>query len=169
MKSIFRRRYADPLFFEYDPSFAPVASWTTKNQAKQPHIMLTMRNETVLRVGDDRILRGELMALTAAICSRMAFHHFKQHAVIPVSPCILKCSLLLYSLTKHSGIHRLCSSHSRPLVLEELSRLTMTAARLSSARAGCLTSLPSLRPHFNFLCDIWLVRLLGIPKSSLRI
>lgn len=90
LKSIFRPRYLEALFFENDPSFAPVASWITKDQAKQPHIMLTMRNETVLKEGDERILRGELMALTAAICSRMVFPHFKQHAVIPVSPCILK-------------------------------------------------------------------------------
>ena len=98
LKSIFRPRYLDALFFENDPSFAPVASWTTKDQAKQPHIMLTMRNETV---GDDRLLRGELMALTAAICSRMAFHHFKQNAVIPVSPCILKHYPFFYTFTKH--------------------------------------------------------------------
>ena len=73
--------YADTLFLEENPSFAPVASWVTINQQEWPHIMLTLRHEATV---DDRLLRGELLTIVAAMNSRLSFRYFRRHVVAPV-------------------------------------------------------------------------------------
>lgn len=83
MKSIFVPSYTETLFFESDPSFAPVASWATKDQPNRPHIMFTMRS-TAEPTPDEQLLRGELLAIMAAMISRMSFRMFQKHAVVPV-------------------------------------------------------------------------------------
>ena len=80
-KSIFRELYAETLFFEEIPAFAPVASWVTNNQQERPHIMLTLRHEATV---DERLLRGELLTIVAAMNRRLSFRYFRRHAVAPV-------------------------------------------------------------------------------------
>ena len=73
--------YADTLFLEENPPFAPVASWVTNNQQERPHIMLTLRHDATV---DERLLRGELLTIVAAMNSRLSFRYFKRHVIAPV-------------------------------------------------------------------------------------
>lgn len=82
MRSVFKEDYLDTLFFEQNPSFSPDASWVTNNQQERPHIIFTMKHDVT---GDERLLRGELLAIVAAMSSRMRFPKFDRHAVVPVS------------------------------------------------------------------------------------
>ena len=171
--------YADTLFLEENPSFAPVASWVTNNQQEMPHIMLTLRHEATV---DERLLRGELLTIVAAMNSRLSFRYFRRHVVAPVRiifwiqplsshifkhfiisvPWLTLFSLLLF-------YDRLWSSHSWITVVEESSRAIMMATRSYSAKANCSTFPMRKRLRSNYSCDIWLQRPLVIPKSSLHL
>lgn len=85
MESIFVPSHMETLFYECDPSFAPVTSWDT--QPNRPHIMFTMRNEAE-PTADEQLLLGELLAIMTAIISPICFRRFQRHTVVPVCTCL---------------------------------------------------------------------------------
>ncbi|OJJ29742.1 hypothetical protein ASPWEDRAFT_32980 [Aspergillus wentii DTO 134E9] len=79
--ALFKEQNMDTIFIEPSHTFNPAGAWEVKGKYKhKPHLIFTMKHDII---GDVRLLRGEVLAIIAALRSRLVPDMFKEHLVIP--------------------------------------------------------------------------------------
>lgn len=48
-----------------------------------------MKHNNALQADDNHVLRGKILAIVAAMCSRMVCSFYENHLIIPVCQCLL--------------------------------------------------------------------------------
>ena len=80
--AIFADEFEDTLFLSNKPSWSPIAAYVNKRE-DQPHVMFTTRHDIDPR-GED-LLRGEALAIAAAMITRLRRFSSEGHIYVPVS------------------------------------------------------------------------------------
>lgn len=78
--AIFGKRFEGSLFHSSLPLWSPVAAYI--DRAKRPHVMFTMRHD--FQPMGEELLRGDALAITAAIITRFDKFRSTGHAYVPV-------------------------------------------------------------------------------------
>ncbi|KAI9927196.1 hypothetical protein MW887_003580 [Aspergillus wentii] len=77
-KSMLRRRYYHSV---YSSTFRPLGSLTAHHPYENHYLILAIKHGII---GDDRLLKGEVLVIAAAMSSRMTCETFENHMPIPV-------------------------------------------------------------------------------------
>ena len=92
--AVFDREFWAELFLpDRTCSYAPVSSYVSSSNKKCPHIMFSMKHDIKEQ---DSLLRGEFLAIVAAIVTRLERLSFAQQLYIPVSEVYPSIVLFIY-------------------------------------------------------------------------
>lgn len=85
-EEIFERSFRDPLFDERNPTWYPYKALRLHHSKKLPHTMFVLAHR--IPGVEGKLLRGEVLAIVAAIKTRLSLPSLAGHRIIPVSPVI---------------------------------------------------------------------------------
>ena len=83
-EEIFEPSFRDPLFDERNPTWYPYKALRLHHSKKLPHTMFFLAHR--IPGVEGKLLRGEVLAIVAAIKTRLSLRSLMGHCIIPVSP-----------------------------------------------------------------------------------
>lgn len=150
-KCIFHDVFDDELL--HSGKWRPNDAWRARSALSKPHVMFTLVHE--YPSVDNKLLRGEVLAILATMLTRLISNEYRDHTVIPVGELSLQTSHVAISLIQP----RSWFCRSWEINTPGCSRHTLATKALMSTKA--ISSLSRIRrllrsqPRFSY--DSWRV------------
>lgn len=169
----FSRILSETCFLTRNPTWYPYKALRLPNSEGLPHTMFFLAHEIP---GDERkLLRGEVLAIVAAIKMRLSLPRLSSHPIIPVRTVIPQYSYgdPLWVIQRPSwltGFSRSLFFLSRPISMDGYSKLFSTVRRLIFGWLRSSTFELRKQPNqtSRSSCSIWQVDQLELPPRRCR-